>query len=168
MSNVEIKVTNLFGDETHIIGTIEFKTVTPENEPAYISLVWYNGVTSSPENAENKPTSVKIADYKLGKDFRDNDILIVTYEFYNGENKEKGFAYTFTDNAYQHGVELDDTVVGCDEVNAQTQFSAIKPGVTHNVVVGYHITDRSDVTIQLTEWIGDKIVLNETLKIDDL
>ncbi len=118
------------------------------------------------EKGDYKPTSVKIADHKLSKDYKGEDILVVNYEFYNGEEADQAFAYNFTDTAYQNGVECNDTVIGCDDVDAQTQLDNIQPGITYTVKVGYHIKDKSDVTIKITPWIGDEVVLEETLKLE--
>lgn len=117
------------------------------------------------EKGDYKPTSVKIADHKISKDYKGAEVLVVTYEFYNGEETDEAFAYNFTDNAYQNGVECDDLVIGCDDVDAQTQLNKIQPGITYNVVVGYHISDRSDVSIKVKDWIGDEIHLEETISI---
>lgn len=121
--------------------------------------------TTSITQPETNETTVKILSWSLSKDFADADVLVVNYEFYNGDNKSNAFAYMFTDTAYQGGVECDDLVVGCDEVDAQTQLDKIKPGVAYTVKVGYHIKDMSDVEVEVKSLFGNKEYLKETIKL---
>lgn len=116
-------------------------------------------------NGEIGETSIKIADHKLSKDYAGKDVLVVNYEFYNGEKKAKGFSYMFTDKAFQNGVECDSTVIGCDDVDTQTQLNEVQPGISYTVYVGYHIADMSDVEIEVTDLFGSNSYLNETISL---
>lgn len=119
------------------------------------------GATVSVDESLN--TSLKITNHYLAKDYADKDVLIIEYEFYNGEDDAEAFIYLFDDKVFQNGVECDSTVIGCDEIDSQQQMNKIQPGVTVNIREGYHITDMSDVSVEVTEFFGDKTYLSETL-----
>lgn len=116
-------------------------------------------------NGEIAETSVKIADYKLSTDYKDETVLVVNYEFYNGEDSAKAFMFMFTDKAFQNGVECDSTVIGCDDIDSNTQLNEIQPGISYIVSVGYHIADMSDVEIEVTDLFGSNSYLKETISL---
>ncbi|MCM1132681.1 MAG: DUF5067 domain-containing protein [Ruminococcus flavefaciens] len=111
-------------------------------------------------------TSVKIADYSFDVDYSGADILVVDYEFYNGEKKAKSFATTFTDKAFQNGIECDSFVVmGMDsEIDLNKSLNDVQPGVTCIVTKAYKLNDESDIEISVTGWISDDEYLKETIK----
>lgn len=145
-TNANVVVSELFGDDL-INETIDLG----------------GGEGTAAPGGEIAETSIKIAGHSLSKDYAGADVLVVNYEFYNGEDSAKGFTYMFTDKAFQNGVECDSTVIGCDEVDAQTQLNEIQPGVTYTVSVGYHISDMSNVEIEVTDLFGTKDYLTETI-----
>lgn len=51
-----------------------------------------------------KKSTVKIAAANIVQD-GDNTILVIDYEFYNGEDEAEAFMYNFSDKAYQNGIE---------------------------------------------------------------
>lgn len=111
-------------------------------------------------------TSVKIADHKLSTDYNDETILVVNYEFYNGEDSAKAFIFMFSDKAFQNGVECDSTVIGCDDIDSNSQLNEIQPGISYIVSVGYHIADMSDVEIEVTDLYGSNSYLKETISLE--
>lgn len=112
---------------------------------------------------ESLETSLKITNHYLAKDYEDKDVLIIEYEFYNGEDEAESFMYLFDDKVFQNGVECDSTVIGCDEIDSQQQMNEIQPGVTVNIKEGYHITDMSEVSVEVTELFGNTTYLSETI-----
>lgn len=147
-TNATIVVSELFGDE--VINEI-------------IELGGSSNTSSS--SGEIVETSIKITGHLLSKDYEGSDVLVVNYEFYNGEDSANGFSYMFNDKAYQNGVECDSMVIGCDDVDAQSQLNKIQPGVSYIVSVGYHISDKSDVEIEVKDLLGTKDYLNETISL---
>lgn len=77
--------------------------------------------------------------------------------------KMKQNQYLFDDKVFQNGVECDSTVIGCDEIDSQQQMNEIQPGVTVNIKEGYHITDMSEVSVEVTELFGNTTYLSETI-----
>lgn len=148
-SAVNIVVKDLFGSTTLINEKIDLG----------------GGESTSAPNGNIAETSVKIKDHKLSKDYQGADVLVVNYEFYNGESEAKGFTFTFSDKAFQNGVECDSTVIGCKDVDTQAGLNDVQPGYSYIVSVGYHITDRSDVQIKVTDLFGTRKFLDETVKL---
>lgn len=149
MTNANVYITDLFGDETLVNKVIELG----------------GGEGKSINTEKIEETSIKIIGHKLSKDYKDQDVLVVDYEFYNGNDKPESFIFAFSDKAFQNGVECDDSVFGCDDVDSQSQMSDIQPGVTIKVSVGYHIKDTSDVSIIVQDFITDKEYLSETVSL---
>lgn len=165
----EFKLTCKFDDESTIKDLHKGDKITVTGtlfSVATSGIILQDCKLDNVEKGDYKPTSVKITGHTLSKDYKGEDILVVNYEFYNGEETDQSFALNFTDTAYQNGVECNDTVIGCDEVDAQTQLDNIQPGITYTVKVGYQIKDKSDVTIKVKRWIGEEVVLEETLKVE--
>lgn len=151
MTNATVVVTDLFGTETLLEQTID--------------LGGGEGTVIDTENLQE--TSLKITGHHMGKDYKDEDILIVDYEYYNGSDEPESFMVNFSAQAFQNGVECDDTVIGCDEIDSEKIMSEIQPGVTLNFSKGYHITDMSDVEIKVngtlfddTEYVSEIISLS--------
>ena len=145
-TNASVEVTNLLGDkyflkETIDLGGGEGKTT---GDPASVS-----------------ETTIKIADMFLSKDYEKKDVLVVKYEFTNGEDRPVIFSATFDDKVYQNGVECSSLAVFCDDVDSGTAIASVKPGVTYIVEVGYLLNDKSDVEIEVKEAFGDKVYLSE-------
>lgn len=166
--NSEFKVSVKFADQSILADLNKGDEITVSGTLFSIAtngIVLQDCVLDSVKKDAFKVTSVKIVDHKISKDYKDADVLVVTYEFYNGELTDEAFIYNFTDTAYQNGVECDDLVVGCDEVDDQTQLNKIQPGITYNVVVGYHIKDKSDVLIKVKDWGGDEVHLEEIISL---
>lgn len=112
---------------------------------------------------ESQETSLKITNHYLAKDYEDKDVLIVEYEFYNGEDDAEAFMYLFDDKVFQNGVECDSNVFGCDDITSDDMMNKIQPGVTITIREGYHISDMSDVSVEVTKLFGNTQYLSETL-----
>ncbi|MCH5205913.1 MAG: DUF5067 domain-containing protein [Oscillospiraceae bacterium] len=123
------------------------------------------GEGNSAPNEELQDTSVEVADFKISSDFKGDKVLVINYDFYNGENSAKAFIFLFNDKVFQNGIECDSAVIGCNDVDSQSQMNEIQPGVTYTVSIGYHISDMSDVEIQITDLFGKTEFLNEKLSI---
>lgn len=116
-------------------------------------------------NGEIGETSIKIVNYKLSKDYSGEDVLVINYEFYNGEDNEEAFNFMFNDKAFQNGIECNNIAIDCDDIDYGTHLNDVLPGYSYIVSVGYHISDMSDVEIKVTDLFGKKIYLAETIKL---
>lgn len=120
---------------------------------------------SSPPNVE---TSIEVTGVHLSEDYKGDTVLIVDYKFTNGENSPKAFMYLFRAKAFQHGVECNDTVVGCDdEIDGSRWLNEVQPGVTYTVSMGYHISDFSDVEINVTDFMGNELYYTANVDFPD-
>ena len=151
MTNATVVVTDLFGTETLLEETID--------------LGGGEGVVIDTENLQE--TSVKVIGHHMSKDYSGEDVLIVDYEYYNGSDEAESFMINFSAKAFQNGIECDDTVIGCDEVDSEKIMNEVQPGVTLSFSRGYHIIDASDVEIKVegrlfddTEYVSEIISLS--------
>lgn len=122
---------------------------------------------SSSEESKPEQDFIKIKSYKLGKDYKKQNALVVTYEWTNIEEKATSFMFTIFDKAYQNGIELE-SAIGVDGVDAQKQMNDIKPGITYEVTVAFVLQDKSDVSIECTDMLGYEMYLEQTLSLKDL
>jgi len=125
-------------------------------------------ITSAAERTtcEEKKTSITIKDYHLAKDYKDRDILVVNYDFYNGEKEPKSFMWLFDDKCFQNGVSCDDWVVGVDELEKSDSHAEVQPGYTQHLSVGYELKDLSDVNIIVEKYLNNDVVyIDEVLKL---
>lgn len=111
-------------------------------------------------------TTLTITGHHLSKDYADRDVLVVEYDFYNGEDKPKSFMWLFDDKCFQNGVSCDDWPIGVDEINSDDASAEVQPGYTHHIAVGYELRDMSDVNIVVEKTLNSDIVyVNETLSL---
>lgn len=116
------------------------------------------------EKEEKPEYEVKVTDYFLSKDYKDEEVLVVEYEWTNNSDEPKSFITVFDDKLYQNGVECDDSVVGCDDVNSDDAWANIQPGTTFKVKCDYYIRDKSPINIVVTRWLGDDKYIDETIE----
>ncbi|MDE6664914.1 MAG: DUF5067 domain-containing protein [Ruminococcus sp.] len=115
-----------------------------------------------------KETSVKINDYYVTKSEDDEDILIVEFEFYNGESEAISMYDQCDGVLIQNGIECDGYTYGYgDAIPVEdTEELYVKPGYSVKVYFGFEISDMSDVSIEITDcWEEDTIYLSETLSL---
>lgn len=125
-----------------------------------------NNNAHSDENSKSnsKSTSVSIADHYLTQNSSGETVLVVKYDFYNGEDEPKNFAWTVNDKCFQNGIECQEEYF-LDEVDTSKQTADIQPGITLNLSVAYKLSDTSDVNIVVTKLIGDDEFINETFSV---
>lgn len=116
--------------------------------------------------AENPGTSFKVVSTSISKDFEDKPVLVVEYEYYNGENEAKSFMWACNDKVFQNGIECNSTVIGCDEIDSSLQRNDIMPKTTLTLKVGYILADTSSpVNVILYDRYGKNELLNQTIDI---
>ena len=123
-------------------------------------------VTTQPKTeptTEAKPkTNVTMTGHHLTQNSLGDNILVIEYDFYNGEDEPKSFIWSATAKCYQNGIELDDWTIGVDEVDAHKQSADVQPGVTNHLAIGYILEDMSDVNIVVEKYLGKEQYINET------
>ncbi len=113
-------------------------------------------------------TTVKIVDYSLSTDYEGKDIVLVDFEFYNGEDKNINFSTKFSAAAFQNGVECDSIVImGLESDTDLTKvLNDVQPGASYTVTKAYKLNDMSDAEIIVTGWLSDKEYLKETISFE--
>lgn len=96
---------------------------------------------------------IKIVSAEVGKDYSENPVLIVTYQWTNNSDDEQMFSTAFSAKAYQNGIECGDAYV-VDGVDSQKLLANIKPGATLELKDAYKLDGDSDVEIEITPWIS--------------
>lgn len=96
---------------------------------------------------------IKIVSARLGKDYSDKDVLIVTYEWTNNGDEEQSFSLSFSDKAYQDGIECSSSLF-VDGVDINKLSQDVKPGATLTLEAAYLLNDTSDVTVEVGPWIS--------------
>lgn len=119
---------------------------------------------SERSSEEEQKTSVTMTGHHLTKNSAGDSILVVDYDFYNGEDEPKNFTWTVNDKCFQNGVECQEEYF-LDEVDTSKQTADIQPGITLNLSVAYKLSGTSDVNIVVTKLIGDDEFINETFSI---
>lgn len=105
----------------------------------------------------NAKTTVEVTAIELSEDYKGDTVLVAEFTFTNGEKEPKAFIYLFNVTAFQHGVECDSTVIGCDKIDSSRWLNDVQPGVTYTLTMGFHISDLSDVTIEVTDFMRDNL-----------
>ncbi len=119
------------------------------------------------EDDDKLETTVKLHNSYLTKDYEGKDVLVVEYEYTNGEDEPESFMWAFDAKAYQNGIECDNMVfLDFDEdLENDNADKEIQPGVTCIVAETYLLQDMSDVELKVTDFVFDDEYLSETIKL---
>lgn len=120
------------------------------------------GQNSQPPISGGRETG-RIGDYevairsaRLSEDYRQKDVLIVTYDFTNHGEDGMSFLIAINAKAYQNGHELSmATVTGDKEYRIQDMMKDVEPGGTQQVQRAFLLEDTtSPVEAQVSELIS--------------
>lgn len=118
----------------------------------------------SQDTVSDSEFAFEIVSTSLSKDYNNADVLVVEYNYTNNSDKATSFTFACQDKVFQNGIECDSTVIGCDEVDTQTELNDIQPGTTYTLKVGYHLQDTTTpVQIQVTDLFGTETFIDETI-----
>ncbi|BCI59881.1 DUF5067 domain-containing protein [Solibaculum mannosilyticum] len=126
------------------------------------SLASSQGQGSQPESS-GSVGSGRIGDYevairsaRLSKDYRQKDVLIVTYDFTNHGQDGMSFLIAINAKAYQNGHELSmATITGDKEYRIQDMMKDVGPGETQQVQRAFLLEDTtSPVEAEVSELIS--------------
>lgn len=133
-------------------------------------------IAEEPETVEEKEEltdeftyrdmSVKYLKHEIVVDDIDQTVLVVYYEFTNNSDENKTFDYSFDDTCFQNGVEVEHSLW---HVNDESKNSGkeIKTGTTITVASSFVLGEsRDNIELEITPWIGDKILLEKTLVLE--
>ena len=107
---------------------------------------------SAPAGASDSEFAVTIGGSHLTKDYEGKKTLVVDFTFKNNSDKATSFMVAVSAKGFQNGVELDTAIVGNDEkYDASSALKEIKPGASIKVQSAYVLSDKSDVSVEVTE-----------------
>lgn len=96
---------------------------------------------------------VKYIKHEVVENMSGDKCLVIYYEFTNNSNENKAFIYSFSDKAFQDGIELDFSIFHVNE-ESKNSDREIQPGVTITVASGFVIKSNSIVTLQIEPFIS--------------
>ncbi|WP_349947302.1 DUF5067 domain-containing protein [Lacrimispora sp. BS-2] len=104
---------------------------------------------------------VKYTKHELSTDYEGNACVIVYYDFTNKSDKAlSAMGSGSYIKAYQNGIECDRAYPSSSENKAiDNHYKNIMPGVTLNVAEAFKISDKSDITLTLSDlwdWSSNK------------
>lgn len=117
--------------------------------------------------AENPATSIKIVSASISEDYSGAPVLVVEYEYYNGDDKATSFTFACQDTAFQNGIECSSSVFGCNDVDSQQQLNDVQSKATYTLKVGYLLSDTTTpINIVVTDLWGENEFINETISLE--
>ena len=90
--------------------------------------------------------------------------LAVYYEFTNNSNESKAFYTTFSDKAFQNGIELSNSFFTVDD-SEYNNTKDIKPGITVEVYTLFKTSDNSVVELEVSPWVSFNEKPLDTMKL---
>ena len=108
---------------------------------------------TKPEPEESAPETkypTTIDGVRLGKDYSDEDVAIVTYTWTNNSDDTTSFAFSVNSKVFQNGIECDPNFF-VDEVDSSKYSADVRPGTTITVEMAYNIEDLSDIEVEVEE-----------------
>jgi len=111
--------------------------------------------------------SVEIKSCRMAKDFKEKDVVIVTYAFTNvNDNDSASFSVAIDDKVYQNGIGLNQSYFVDDSYNYNSDNSTkeIKKGASIDVEVAYELNDTTsaiDVEVKERFSMNDKIITKQ-------
>lgn len=94
--------------------------------------------------------------------------MVVEYNFTNNSDEAQSFIFACQDKVFQNGIECDDTVIGCDDIDSQQQMNEIQPGTTYALKIGYHLQDTTspvDIEVTSLDFINEDTLLKQTVNL---
>lgn len=124
-----------------------------------------HNTNSNNNNSENR-YHIEVVDYRLGKDYGKNDVLIVKYKFMHTYDKAKAFGFLFDDKVYQNGIECQHHYLKSKEITEDYKYSEIKPNTAIEFETLYGLNDsKTPVELEIKQLYTDKIVLSQTINL---
>lgn len=97
--------------------------------------------------------NLKYLRHEITKNYIDEECLAVYFQFTNNSDENKSCIYTFSEQAFQNGIELEMPLFMIDGKDSNTD-KEIKPGVSLEVYCLFKIEDKSNVELEVSEWVS--------------
>ncbi|GEL94498.1 DUF5067 domain-containing protein [Cellulomonas composti] len=100
---------------------------------------------------ESSDFDVTIEGATFSSDYEGKPVIVVSFAFTNNSDEAASFVFSVNAQAFQGGIELDDTVIGVDDIDKSIQMADIQPGVTATVQKPFLLRDDSTVSVEVRE-----------------
>ena len=123
---------------------------------------------SNAEETVDSEFNVELLSTSISQDYEGKPVLVVEYNFTNNSDESASFMFSCQDKAFQNGIECDNTVFGCDEIDSQQQLNEIQPGTTYALKIGYHLQDTTspvDIEVTSLDFIDEETLLKQTIEL---
>src|SRR5690606_15601044 len=87
--------------------------------------------------SEQSEFEVKILGASFAKDYEGTPVMVIEFDFTNNSDEAANFMFSMNVQAFQSGIELDDIVIGVDEIDSSLLMADIKPGVSIRLKDGF-------------------------------
>lgn len=116
-------------------------------------------------DTDSSTQPIELSDYKVIAKSDGTEILVVDYKFCNTFDEPKSFAWTYTDKAFQNGIECQASYYYPD-IDLSASSLDIQPGAKLIVTSIYELRDRSAVELEVSKYVGDDIVFEKTVDLE--
>jgi hypothetical protein len=116
-------------------------TIKPQNTDDGIIDITQNGCT------------LKYLRHEIATNASGDNCLVVYYQFTNNSSDTTSYLYTFSDQAFQNGIELDKSLFLMDDIE-DNRSKDIRPGVSVEVYSLFVPHDNSTIELEVSEWIS--------------
>ena len=104
-------------------------------------------------NIESNGCTLKYLRHEMVENAFGDECLAVFYEFTNNSEETTSCIYTFSDKAFQNGIELETSYVYIEDVE-DNGSKEIRPGISVEVYTLFEPQDNSVVELEVSEWIS--------------
>ena len=158
---INVKQAYLLQDRT--TATVECTTWITDNLLLREDIDLGGGAGTAPQPTDEE-TSVKFTDAKV-IDYDGKKVLIASFDYHNGNKGAEMFGMDFRCHAFQNGIECKDFYGDIENEHIYQPNSKVQAGITCNVHIAWYLNDSSDVTLNVTDFMGNKQYINETIKV---
>ena len=130
------------------------ESTAPESEPA-----------ASDESAERK-YEVTIDSCNVVDDYEGNPAASITYTWTNNSDEAVSFASAVYPKCFQNGVQLESAIV--TSTDSSNYLNEVKPGSTVEVTLDYELQDKSELLVEVKEFISfnDDLLATKTFTLE--
>lgn len=102
---------------------------------------------------EKNGCCLKYLKHEISENAAGDKCIVVFYEFTNNSSETTSYIYTFSDQAFQNGIELEKSIFLMDDIE-DNRSKDIRPGISVEVYSLFKPQDNSIVDLEVSEWIS--------------
>lgn len=113
---------------------------------------------------EKNGCHIKYLRHEISENAAGDKCIVVFYEFTNNSSETTSYIYTFSDQAFQNGIELEKSLFLMDDIE-DNRSKDIRPGVSVEVYSLFEPQDDSIVDLEISEWVSFSNKPLDTMKL---